>query len=130
VPLFTEDAFSDRAESLIAAAAQSLLVSDLTSAEFASVLARQVRTGALAADGASAAFLALDAWKLRLPTPVALEPSDFAEAERLMRRLDLALRTPDALHLAVTTRLQAELATFDKRLARDAAALGLTVVGS
>ena len=43
-------------------------------------------------------------------------------------RLDLGLRTPDALHIAVAHRIRAPLATFDAKLIRDARKLGLTVL--
>jgi predicted nucleic acid-binding protein len=46
----------------------------------------------------------------------------------MLRRLDLNLRTPDAIHIAIAQRLGAELATFDVRMAESAEALGVTAV--
>jgi hypothetical protein len=44
-------------------------------------------------------------------------------AERLLRRLDLTLRSPDAIHLAVAMRIGSTLATFDRKLAEIARVL-------
>ncbi len=44
-----------------------------------------------------------------------------------IRRFDLALRTPDALHIAAAGRLSAKLATFDVKMAAAATALGLEI---
>lgn len=41
--------------------------------------------------------------------------------------MDTALRAPDAIHLAITLRLGASLATFDRQLAVAATLLGVTV---
>jgi predicted nucleic acid-binding protein len=56
-----------------------------------------------------------------------MDSSDFAGAEGLVRRLDLTLRTPDALHIAIARRAGAALVTFDKAMATVAGALGLSV---
>ena len=44
-----------------------------------------------------------------------------------VRRFDLALRAPDALHLAVARRLDATLVTLDRRLTAAARELGIAV---
>jgi predicted nucleic acid-binding protein len=44
-----------------------------------------------------------------------------------LRRLDLTLRTPDALNIAIAQRAGAAMATFDARMAEAAQALGLDV---
>ena len=44
-----------------------------------------------------------------------------------VRRFDLALRAPDALHLAIARRLDATLVTLDRRLAAAAGELGIAV---
>jgi len=45
----------------------------------------------------------------------------------VLRRLDLPLRTPDMLHIAIAARLQAKLATFDDRMQSAATKLGLPI---
>jgi predicted nucleic acid-binding protein len=52
---------------------------------------------------------------------------DIAFAESLIRRLDLMLRTPDALNIAIAIRVGATLATFDVRMAEAARKLGAAV---
>src|SRR5438270_314844 len=59
-------------------------------------------------------------------------PADVHAADRRLayayvRRFDLALRAPDALHLAIAHRLNATLVTLDGRLERAAGQLGIAV---
>jgi len=56
-----------------------------------------------------------------------LSTADVAEASSVLRRFDLVIRTPDALHLAMARRVGAELVTFDERMADAARMLGLAV---
>jgi predicted nucleic acid-binding protein len=44
-----------------------------------------------------------------------------------LRRLDLTLLTPDALHIAIAARIDATLVTFDRAMATSARALGMAV---
>jgi len=53
--------------------------------------------------------------------------ADIAAAAEFIRRLDLNLRTPDAVNIAVAQRAGAILATFDTRMAESEAALGVAV---
>jgi predicted nucleic acid-binding protein len=55
--------------------------------------------------------------------------ADITAAAAFLRRLDLTLRTQDALHLAIAQRVGAELLTFDRRTASAARALGTSVLG-
>ena len=128
--LFTEDLFSPRAKAFAASAVDPFAVSDLASAEFASVVSRLVRTGDMQPSHASMAFGSLDRWKVQAATEVETCSSDLRVAEGFMRRLEFSLRTPDAIHLATALRLDATLVTFDRRLERDARALGATVAAA
>ncbi len=76
---------------------------------------------------ARAALATFDAWTARVATRVELVAADIAAATAFLRRLDLTLRTPDALHVAVAQRLGSELLTFDARMAASARALGAGV---
>jgi len=42
--------------------------------------------------------------------------------------LDLTLRAPDAINIAIAQRIEADLLTFDDQLAASARALGTTVL--
>lgn len=61
----------------------------------------------------------------RVVRNVELERGDVAIASSFLRRFDLNLRPPDALHIAIAQRLDAELATFDAGMAACAQALGI-----
>ena len=54
-------------------------------------------------------------------------PPTWRQRAAFLRRLDLTLRTPDALHIAIAQRLAAELMTFDQKMAASARALGTAV---
>lgn len=128
VPLLAADAFTARAYSLLASSSPVLLVSDFAAAEFASALARRVRTAELAADKAQEAFADFDGWTARAARRVETTAADVRAAEAFVRRLDLALRAPDALNIAIAQRQGAALATFDERMAAAARALAVEVV--
>ena len=57
--------------------------------------------------------------------PVAIEPGDFARAERFVAEADLALRAGDALHLAIAAGHGLSVATLDIRMAEGGRALGI-----
>jgi uncharacterized protein len=57
-----------------------------------------------------------------------IRPADLVMAARFLRRLDLNLRTPDALNIAVAQRLGIAIATFDQRMAVAARQLGVPTV--
>jgi len=77
---------------------------------------------------ATIAFGQLDDWAARVPERASLEPRDIAHAEAMIRTLDLSLRTPDAINLALALRIAEGLATFDRQLARVAEAKGFLVL--
>ena len=101
------------------------LVSDFAAAEVASALSRLVRMGRLASADAFARLLDFDAWRAAMSSPVEIRSADAQLAYVFARRFELALRAPDALHLAISRRLGATLITLDQRLA--AAARGLDI---
>jgi len=49
-------------------------------------------------------------------------------AAAFLRRLDLALRTGDAINIAIVQRIGADLLTFDGQMSAGARALGVTVL--
>ena len=104
-----------------------MIVSDLAAAEFSSAIARRVRTREFTAEEARVALSAFDTWLMELATRIEMASSDVVFAISSLRRLDLPLRTLDALHIAIAQRLGANLVTFDRRMADSARALGLAV---
>jgi predicted nucleic acid-binding protein len=105
----------------------AVVVSDLACAEFASVMALRTRTGRISETLARDAFLPLDTWVSAAAIPARTETSDVRRAETFLRRLDLTLRTQDAMHVALALRLDAAIATFDLRMGDAARALGAAV---
>jgi predicted nucleic acid-binding protein len=128
VALLTADALSARADALLRALRPIALISDLAEAEFASAVARRVRTGEMATDLAHAAFANLDIWRARSAQMVETEATDVRAATTLLRRVDLPLRTADAINIAIARRAGARLATFDATMAIAARALGVDVI--
>jgi hypothetical protein len=59
--------------------------------------------------------------------PIDIQPSDARLANTYVRRFDLLLRAPDALHAAICRRLDLTLVTLDQRLAKAAREVGIEV---
>ncbi|WP_375461306.1 type II toxin-antitoxin system VapC family toxin [uncultured Enterovirga sp.] len=130
LPLFVPDALSAKADALLNLSETFLIVSDFTVAEFMSALSRKVRMREVSAASAGRLAANFDAWLSGLPERVTLQPEDVATATAYLRRFDLTLRTPDALHVALAHRHRATLATLDVRLAADAGRLGISTLVS
>jgi uncharacterized protein len=111
----------------LGACEQELLISDFAAAEVASALSRLIRMAMLTDADASARLADFDAWRAVMSMPVDIGPSDARLASIYVRRFDLGLRAPDALHLAITRRLAATLITLDRRLATAAREMGIAV---
>jgi predicted nucleic acid-binding protein len=93
----------------------------------ASGVSRLVRTRLLTAEQAAARLADFDAWRAATSSPVEVRPADVRLAYAYVRRFELMLRAPDALHLAIARRIDVTLATLDRRLARAAEELGVSV---
>jgi len=130
VPLFTVDAFTARARAWLADAPRSLLVSDFAGAELASAVARKRRMRELSDTDAAQALETFDQWTARHVIPCGIEPEDIATATGWLRRQDLTLRAPDAINLAIATRLGATIVTFDAGMAAAAHRLGVPVAAA
>jgi predicted nucleic acid-binding protein len=124
------DVFASRAATFFAQADDVLIVSDFAATEFASVLARLTRMNQIQESRTRAIFDAFDIWRTRFTDDEDTIPSDLLAATTMIRRLDLNLRAPDAINLAIALRLTASVATFDRRMARNAQALGIAVAGA
>lgn len=127
VPLFVKDAVSPRALAFMAGQPTDVIISDVASAEFASVLGVRCRTKALTVPQAKAALANFDAWVGAHAVVAETSSADIRSAESMLRRFDLTLRTPDAVHIALAKRMNAELATLDERMAAGARALGVAL---
>jgi hypothetical protein len=101
------------------------LISDFGRAEVSSGLAKLFRTGRRSEEMVQSMYRTLDRWALDAARPVRIDSRDIAKADELVRRHDLSLRAPDAIHIAAAHRLGATLLTLDRGMARAAAALGV-----
>jgi predicted nucleic acid-binding protein len=126
LPLFIQETTTSRAHELLRG--NILVISDFAVAEFSSGVARRTRLGEVNYSGASAVFAALDAWMSSAARRESLTTGDVGVAISLVRRLDLGLRAPDAINIAITQRCEAQLLTFDEKMARSARSVGITVV--
>ena len=106
---------------------EELLISDFAAAEVASALSRLVRMAVLTEADASARLTDFDAWRAAMTSSVDIHASDARLAYIYVRRFDLRLRAPDALHLAIARRVDATLVTLDRRMVAAARELGVTV---
>lgn len=126
--LFIEaDSFANRATRFFAETSETLVVSDFAAAEFTSVIAGVTRMNNISEVAARAIFVGFDAWRTRFTDEEDTVSSDIQAATAIIRRLDLNVRAPDAINLAIARRLGASLATFDRRMADNARALGIAV---
>lgn len=127
VALFLIDPASARAAAFLASHPAIILVSDFGAAEFSSALARRVRMRDLTREDGLLALEHFDTWMSRAAGRREITTADIGAADQMLRRLDVNLRTPDALHIAMTRRLEATLVTFDCGMAAAAGALGVAV---
>lgn len=126
IPLFVDDDHTPHARRMAKRFPSPCLISDLTRAEFSAAVSRRFRMKLLTRETALTILDQFDNWSDTFGADFDVEAGDLAAADRLVRRFELKLRTPDALHLVLARRAQAMLATFDARLADAATALGLT----
>ncbi len=127
IPTLVAERGSDVVSAYLVAAERELLVSEFAAAELASALSRLVRMRLIASADAEERLADFDVWRAAASSPVDVEPADARLAYPCVRRFDLMLRTPDALHLAIAARLDASIATLDRRMERAARELGIAV---
>ncbi len=127
VALFVIDPSSARAEAFVSANPEVFMISDFGAAEFSSAVARRVRTCYLTQSEGRLAFSNFDSWVVRSTEQQETTTADIDAANRILRRLDVNLRTPDALHIAIAERIGATLVTFDRQMAASARALSMAV---
>jgi len=127
IPTLVEEPISGAVRAYLVAAERELLVSEFAAAEVASALSRLVRMRLLAANDAAERLADFETWRAAASSPVEIHSPDVRLAYAYVRRFDLMLRAPDALHLAIAMRLGATVVTLDQRLARAAQQLGIPV---
>jgi predicted nucleic acid-binding protein len=104
VALLISEPFTDRAEGFTRSEPTSLIVSDFAAAEFASAVSRRVRTQEYTLEQGRTALTTFDNWVAGASRQIDGTPIDIAVATTFLRRLDLPLKTPDAIHIAIAQR--------------------------
>jgi len=122
-----EEAASAEVADYIRSAREPLVIGDFTTAELASAISRLVRTGHLTEQAATKRLGEFDTWRAAKTDDLDLRSVDVRLANSFVRRFDLGLRAPDALHVATCRRADHTLVTLDRRLAAAADALGVRV---
>ena len=128
LPTLVKEAASPAVERFLYAATRALVVSDFAAAEVASGVSRLLRMGALDLTTARGRLDTFDEWRAAATLNLDFGASDARLANVLARRFDLALRAPDALHLAACRRGEHELVTLDRRVVAAATELGVKVI--
>jgi len=129
VKLYLPEPESDAVDQLVYRR-RDLVVSEVAVTEVASAIGRRVREGALSAETATQIYHRLlsdvnDRCFIRL----SVGTDTHREAERLLLSSRVALRTLDALHLALAIQAASRsVATFDRQMARAATSIGLAAV--
>ncbi|MDB5479759.1 MAG: PilT protein domain protein [Caulobacteraceae bacterium] len=127
VPILVDEVASAVVERFLREAADPLVVGDFAAMEVASAMSRPVRMKSLPSEVAVVRLGEFDAWRSAETSSLDLQPADLRLSGVFVRRFDLGLRAPDALHAAVCRRGDHTLVTPDKRLAAAAEALGVRV---
>ena len=127
LPIFVKEPASAAVDGFMSRVAEELLVSDFAAAEVASALSRLVRMGRLQPSEGAACLTDFDTWRAAMTTVAEIHAADIRLAGGYVRRFDLALRAPDALHVAIARRLEVALVTLDRRMANAARQLGVVV---
>jgi predicted nucleic acid-binding protein len=122
------EAASDAIRRFLYETDEPVIVSEFAAAEVASSLSRLVRMGEMTTDIARGALGDFDAWRLAETVAIGIDDFDIAETSELVRRFELKLRAPDALHLAICLRAGATLVTKDTVLSDAARACAVSVV--
>ena len=125
LPTLIEESASARVDQYLFSASEPLVVSEFAAAEVASALSRLVRMAHMDSGEAAARLASFDVWRAASTEDIDIRPADVRLAHLFVRRFDLMLRPPDALHAAVCRRADFLLVTMDKRLANAAEALGV-----
>jgi len=130
VALMATDRLTARAELFLADDPSLIFISDFAGAEFASAIARRFRAREITQADGMDIFAGFDAWRQQIPKIVSAISIDIACAEAFVRRLDITLRAPDALHIAICQRVGLSLVTFDDKMAASARMLGVDVAAA
>lgn len=127
IPALVPEPATDKVQRFLGAVRGVVVLSDFAAAEVCSGISRLLRTREITLLTAQQRLQAFDVMRASFFEGASVEPDDVRSAQSIVRRFDLMLKTPDAVHVAIAQRLGGTLVTLDQRLAISARALGLTV---
>jgi len=127
LPTLVAEQASAAVDAFFLASTDDWLVSDFTVAEVASGLSRLIRMGRLDAADAADRLADFDIWRAGTTSTADVVAADCRLANVYVRRFDLRLRAPDALHVAICRRLDFSLVTLRQQLVAAARELGVDV---
>ena len=123
---YVSESLSTQAQAIYETQA-ALAISDFVELEFFSALSLRLRRGDLERSHVErVAGLFLEHLAGGWYTRIHLNAEHYSAARRFIATFDLPLKSPDALHLAVSTAEDLSLVTADRQLARNAETLGIT----
>ena len=96
--------------------------------ELSSTVSRHARMETIDQPDALAVLREADAWFESHGEMKSFAIADWAVADRIVRRFELKLRAPDALHIALCLRDALTLVTFDHTQAKAAEAVGVETI--
>jgi predicted nucleic acid-binding protein len=127
VPLFVPEKASERVDAFLRKNMHSL-ISDFAIGEFSATISTKLRRADITLAQAERILTDFDLWISNNGTRVVTQADDLVIATRLVRRFDLALRMPDALYIALASRLSVSLATLDRHQAIAGRTIGIRVL--
>ena len=128
VPMYVPEISSLVVHAFANAVTEKIYISDLAAGELASAISRRVRMGELAAKIARERLALFDEWIASDTISLPLDTADIRRAIVMVRRFDLKLLMPDAIHAALCARHELRLVTLDERLAEAARELEIEVI--
>ena len=130
VSVFLIDVHSKRAQGFVAGLSAAPTISSWTIAEFSSAVAARLRAKSVTDREAAEALALFDRWVNGVSSVAVVTDDDIRASAFMVRRPNIALKTPDALHIAICRRLGRQLATIDAQMALAATALGVAVAAT
>lgn len=129
ISLFVKQRWTERTIQFLDSRDRRPVVSDFAAGETVAGLLRLERIGDLLHDVTANAITDFDQWRVAHADVAECVSADVRVAAQLVRRADLLLRMPDAIHLAIAQRLAVPLLTFDRRMRDAATSLGIPLKG-
>ncbi|MGL4441567.1 MAG: type II toxin-antitoxin system VapC family toxin [Bosea sp. (in: a-proteobacteria)] len=128
VSLFCGDSYQTRATEALSTDEHSIVVSDWTTLEFVSVVARLRREKRFTHEKAVELLATYNRWIDDFGEIIMLSPLDLAISTSWLSEMKLNLRGPDAIHIAVAKNASLPMLTFDRKMVDAARMLDVVVI--